>query len=64
MRVGLWVRKTEGNRSLVIYRPKWEGSTENVMRNRMAAPGLVYLTQDKHEWRPTVNTVMKNLTFR
>jgi hypothetical protein len=41
MRVGLWVRKTEGNRSLVIYRPKWEGSTENVMRNRKAAPGLV-----------------------
>jgi hypothetical protein len=31
---------TEGNRSLVIYRPKWEGSMKHVMRNRMEAPGL------------------------
>jgi hypothetical protein len=41
MRVGLRMGKTEGNRSLVIYRPKWERSMKNVMRNRMEAPGLV-----------------------
>ena len=41
MRLGLRVGKTEGNRSRVIYRPKWEGSMKNVMRNRMEAPGLV-----------------------
>jgi hypothetical protein len=41
MRVGLRVGKTEGNRSLVMCRPKCEGSTENVMRNRMEAPRLV-----------------------
>ena len=42
MLVGLRVGKIEGNRSLVIYRPKWEGSMRNVMRNRMEAPGLVW----------------------
>jgi hypothetical protein len=41
LRVGLRVGKTEENRSLVIYRPKWEDNVRHVMRNGMEAPGLV-----------------------
>jgi len=55
-----FVGKPEGKRKLGRHRHRWEDNTRiDLMEIGWECEDWLHLTQDRDQWRPVVNTIMK-----